>query len=92
MHTEPHSLVQVFPEHAETLHALTLTNPNFARLCAAYHELDQAIGRAEDGAERVGADTLETLKQERQSLKDRIYSKLTGGGCGGHGCSCGGGI
>ena len=92
MHIEHHSLVNEFPEHRERLHALKLKDLHFARMVDAYHELDQAIVRAEDGVELLGSAALEDLKKQRLALKDTIYARLVGGGCGGHSCSCGGGM
>ncbi|MEM8549901.1 MAG: hypothetical protein AAGF10_03855 [Verrucomicrobiota bacterium] len=49
----PHELAEDFPEHAERIHELKLSDPHFARLCAEYHEINRAIHRAETWVEPV---------------------------------------
>ncbi|MFN3888975.1 MAG: YdcH family protein [Beijerinckiaceae bacterium] len=72
----PHELHEEFPNHAERIHSLKLSNGHFARLADRYHEVNRAIHRAEVEVEPTSDDILEDMKKQRLHLKDEIASML----------------
>jgi hypothetical protein len=72
----PHELHEAFPDAAERLHELKLTNGHFARLESEYHELNRRIHRAETDIEPVADHTLEDMKKRRLALLDEISAML----------------
>ena len=46
----PHELAEEFPEHAEKMHDLKLSDAHFARLADDYHAINRTIHRVETGA------------------------------------------
>ncbi|MBF7730210.1 YdcH family protein [Pseudomonas sp. N040] len=89
MHVDHHPLMTDFPELRETLHNLRQSDQHFARIAGEYEELDKRICRVEDGVELLDENGLNSLKQQRVSLKDdvaRMLRKSKGECCG----SCGG--
>ena len=42
----PHDLTEEFPEHADAIHTLKITNVHFTKLFDNYHELNRRIHRA----------------------------------------------
>ena len=72
----PHELAEDFPEHAERMHNLKMSDPHFARLFDEYHTINRAIHRAETSVEPV-EDTAEfEMRKTRMRLKDEIYAML----------------
>ncbi len=72
----PHELAEEFPEHAEALHALKISNAHFARLADEYHTLNRTIHRIETGIEPVSDAHESELRKQRLALKDEIYGLL----------------
>jgi uncharacterized protein YdcH (DUF465 family) len=72
----PHELAEAFPQDGETIRALRLGDPHFARIADAYHHLNREIHRAETDVEPVADFTLEAMKKERLRLLDEIASRL----------------
>lgn len=68
----PNELADTFPDHAETLHHLKLTDAHFARLAERHHAVNREIHRIESEIEAASDDRLETLKKERLHLIDDI--------------------
>ena len=81
----PHELADEFPEKADAIHALKLSNPHFAKLVDEYHEVNRAIHRAETNVEPTDdfhdAEMRKTLKAVRQDPSIRALL-LTGSGRG----------
>lgn len=72
----PNELADVFPESAEALHHLKLTNAHFARLAEQHHELNREIHRIESEIEAASDERMEALKKERLHLLDEIAAML----------------
>ncbi|GAA4882204.1 YdcH family protein [Ferrimonas pelagia] len=73
---QDHSLVNEFPAHVERIQELNLTNDQFHQQYNQYHELDRQVRRIEEGLENAADDHLETLKRQRLTLKDTLYSQI----------------
>ncbi len=72
----PHELAQDFPNDVERIHDLKVSNPHFARLMEAYHEVNRAVHRAETGVEPVDQTAETEMRKERMRLKDEIAGML----------------
>ncbi|WP_346898486.1 YdcH family protein [uncultured Roseibium sp.] len=72
----PHELHEEFPEHADALHALKVSNAHFAKLSDDYHNVNREIHRIETDIEPASDDALEDLKKQRLQLKDEIAALL----------------
>lgn len=73
----PHELAEAFPEHADQIHELKISDPHFAKLAEEYHIINRAIHRAETNVEPMG-DMAETeMRKRRALLRDQIYARLT---------------
>ncbi|GGC35986.1 hypothetical protein GCM10011371_24180 [Novosphingobium marinum] len=68
----PHELSEEFPNDAEVLHRLKVSDPHFASLAERYHVLNREIHRIEAGVEASSDERAEVLKKERLSLLDSI--------------------
>lgn len=74
----PHELHEEFPEAADKLHDLKMSDAHFARLADEYHTVNREIHRMETGVEPV-ADAIEKQKRRhRLALKDQIALYLNG--------------
>lgn len=74
----PHELHEEFPDHAQQIHDLKMSNAHFHKLADKYHEVNRAIHRMETEVEPVSDFTLEDLKKQRLALKDEIFSMMNG--------------
>jgi uncharacterized protein YdcH (DUF465 family) len=72
----PHELAEEFPQDADKIHELKMSNPHFAKLMDAYHEVNRAVHRAETGVEPVDDFTDARMRKERMALKDEIAGML----------------
>ncbi|PPB80305.1 hypothetical protein LV82_02180 [Albidovulum inexpectatum] len=72
----PHELHEEFPDKAERIHALKLSNAHFARLAEEYHEINRAVHRAETGVEPIDGLAETELRKKRAALKDEIARML----------------
>ena len=68
----PHELHEEFPDKAAQIHALKTSDPHFARLADAYHELNRAIHRMETDVEPAADEAVEAAKKQRLALKDEL--------------------
>lgn len=73
----PHELAEDFPEYAEKLSELRLSNSHFARLTDEYHEINREVHRAETDVEPVSDLHLTEIRKQRMALKDEIYATLS---------------
>ncbi len=71
-----HPLARDLPDYKEIIHTLKLDNTRFAKLMAAYEELDKSIVRAEQGVDHLPDLELDKLKMQRVHLKDELYQML----------------
>lgn len=76
MHIEPHDLEREFPDLAEALHTLDVTDQRFHTMLAEYQDLDAQIIRAEEDVEPMADEFLEPMKVRRVHLKDQLYAML----------------
>ena len=77
MSNTPHELVDEFPDQADRIHDLKLSDPHFARLADAYHEVNRAVHRAESNIEPISGTAETELRKRRAHLKDEINRMLT---------------
>ncbi|MEL6315697.1 MAG: DUF465 domain-containing protein [Pseudomonadota bacterium] len=70
----PHELAEDFPEHAERMHDLKMSDPHFARLFDEYHTINRAIHRAETSVEPV--EDRQSLRCARRACGSRTKSTL----------------
>jgi len=73
---EHHSLAREFPEYKDKIHALKISDPEFAKLFEKYEDIDKEIYRIEMQIENTSDEYLEGLKIRRVSLKDQLYTML----------------
>ncbi|MGD2075243.1 MAG: YdcH family protein [Gammaproteobacteria bacterium] len=73
---EPHDLKSEFPEFRDRIEALRSGDGSFARLMNEYDQLDARIRRIEEFGQRIADTTIEELKKQRLSLKDRLHARL----------------
>jgi len=71
-----HELAEDFPEHAERMHDLKMSDPHFARLFDEYHTINRAIHRAETSVEPVEDMAEFEMRKTRMRLKDELYAML----------------
>lgn len=76
MTNTPHELHDEFPEAAEKIHALKVSNAHFARLAEQYHDLNRRVHRAETGIEPVDQFAEVELRKRRAQIKDEIYRMI----------------
>lgn len=74
----PHELAEDFPEYAQRISALQITDTHFERLTGEYHEVNRAIHRAETDVEPTSDAHLTEMRKSRVELKDQIYRYLIG--------------
>jgi hypothetical protein len=72
----PNELADVFPDQADALHQLKLTDAHFAKLAEQHHTLNREIHRIEAEIDAASDDRLETLKKDRLQLLDEIAAML----------------
>ncbi len=71
-----HDLAEEFPEHAERIRSLVLTDGKFSKAVQAYGEANLEILRIENELEPAADDYLETLKKKRLHQLDVIQQAL----------------
>ena len=72
----PHELADEFPEHADRLHELKLSDAHFRNLSEEYHKVNREIHRIEVETEAASDEVWETLKKQRLALADQIREIL----------------
>jgi uncharacterized protein YdcH (DUF465 family) len=73
----PHELAADFPDLAERIHALKISDGHFARLLGEYEEVNAAVHRAETNVEPMSEEAEGALRKKRAALKDQLYRMLT---------------
>lgn len=73
----PHELHEEFPDLADRIHGLKTSDPHFAKLADAYHEVNRAVHRAETLLEPMEGLAETELRKTRAALKDELYQMLT---------------
>ncbi|WP_338550793.1 YdcH family protein [Roseovarius phycicola] len=74
----PHELHEEFPEHAERITTLKVSDAHFARLMDEYHEVNRAVHSAETNVTPVSEVVETDMRKTRARLKDEIYQMLVG--------------
>jgi uncharacterized protein YdcH (DUF465 family) len=72
----PHELHEEFPELADRIHELKLSDAHFAKLAEEYHEINRAVHRAETNVEPIEELTETEMRKKRAHLKDELYRML----------------
>lgn len=72
----PHELSDEFPEYAQQIHDLKVSDAHFAKLADAYHDVNRQIHRMETEVEPVADHVEEDLRKKRLALKDEIAAYL----------------
>lgn len=76
MSNTPHTLRDEFPDQMDTIHALKVKSPEFAKILEDYDQVNDQIHRAETRLEPVSEEAEALLRKKRLALKDRIVSAL----------------
>lgn len=77
MSNTPHTLGEEFPGQMDRIHALKVSNAQFAELLVDYDAVNDDIHRAETNIEPVSPDHETALRKRRLSIKDQIAQALT---------------
>ncbi len=72
----PHEIAEDFPEYAEAISKLRVTNGHFSNLMEAYHAINRDVHRAETDIEPTSDAHLTEMRRQRIALKDEIYAML----------------
>ncbi len=72
-----HELHAEFPEHADLLHQLKMTDAHFKRVSERYHEVNREIHRIEAEVEAASDARLEDLKKQRLAMLDEVTEMLS---------------
>ena len=72
----PHELAEEFPEFAEKMHDLKMTDSHFSRCSEEYHQINRQIHRSETNVEPASDEVMNDLRKQRMTLKDEIYGML----------------
>ena len=73
----PHELHEEFPEHADKIHALKISDAHFAKMAEDYHTLNRAVHRAETDVAPTSDAFITEMRKERLQLKDKIAAYLS---------------
>ena len=73
----PHELHEEFPEFAEKISELKVSDAHFARLAEEYHEVNRDVHRAETNVEPTSDLAEVDMRKKRAALKDQIYALLS---------------
>ncbi len=73
----PHELHEEFPEFADKMSEMKVSDAHFAKLAEEYHEVNRAVHRAETNVEPTDQFNEEELRKKRAALKDEIYKMLS---------------
>ena len=76
MSNTPNELADMFPNKKDEIHALKVSNPEFAKLAEEYHDLTRAVHRAETNVEPTDDFHMEDLRKKRLKVLDAIAAKL----------------
>jgi uncharacterized protein YdcH (DUF465 family) len=71
-----HDLQAEFPEHAERIHDLKMSDRHFANLVDEYYDVNRAIHRMETRVEPASEERDTEARRRRLQLKDEILQAL----------------
>lgn len=72
----PHELADEFPDKAERIHLLKISDVHFRKLFDEYHEVNRTIHRSEALVEPLDDMHEQDLRKQRVHLKDAIARLL----------------
>lgn len=72
----PHELAEEFPDKADRIHELKISDAHFRKLFDQYHEVNRAVHRSETNIEPLEDLAEQQLRKQRMSLKDEIARML----------------
>lgn len=75
----PHAIHEEFPQDAELIHQLKLSNAHFARLLEQYDDVNDKVYGAETGVTPISPDAETDLRKQRSHLKDEIARMMRDG-------------
>lgn len=73
----PHELVEEFPNLAEQIHLLKISDPHFRKLFDEYHRINRDIHRAETDVEPTSDQRMNEMRRGRMVLKDELARMLS---------------
>ncbi len=76
----PHAIHEEFPNDAERIHALKLSDAHFARLLEEYDEINDQVAAAESRHQPMSEEAEAALRRQRAALKDQIARMLSAAG------------
>lgn len=74
-----HALHREFPNLADAINRLKLSNAHFAHLLEQHDAVDADITKSETGVAPMSDHSLEALKKQRLHLKDQLYRMAVAG-------------
>ena len=72
----PHAIHEEFPNDAERIHALKISDAHFARLLQEYDQVNDQVFGAESRHTPMSDEAEVALRRKRASLKDEIAQML----------------
>ena len=72
----PHELAEEFPDKVERIHELKISDQHFRKLFDEYHEINDAVHRAETDVEPTDDLHMTDMRKKRLALKDEIARML----------------
>jgi uncharacterized protein YdcH (DUF465 family) len=76
MSNTPHDLTEEFPDKVDRIHELKTSDQHFRKLFDEYHEINDAVHRAETDVEPTDDLHMTEMRKQRLSLKDQIARML----------------
>lgn len=67
-----HNLAVEYPELAEAIHHLKMSDAHFQKLMQQHDQIDTQITKSEEGLEHRGDDEMKELKIKRLHLKEAL--------------------
>lgn len=68
----PHAIHEEFPNDADRIHELKLSDAHFARLLTEYDEVNDQVNGAESRQTPMSHEAHAELRKRRSALKDQI--------------------
>lgn len=72
----PNTLIDMFPDHVDTIHQLKIENNEFARIFDEYHNVTREIHRGETNVVPMDDFHMEDLRKRRLQMLDRVTEIL----------------
>jgi len=72
----PHELIEEFPDKADRIHELKVSDRHFRKLFDEYHEVNRSVHRAETNVEPIEQLAEAELRKKRLYLKDELARML----------------